>query len=82
MSEVDLELVLGLVARLSAEQRERLRAVLAAGDGEAAIVPVLEARSGTSRPACIVAARRCSVGAGATGCDAGVAGPAHGASTH
>ena len=52
MGEVDLELVLGLVARLTVEQRERLRVVLAAGDGEAAIVPVLEARLG-DEPACV-----------------------------
>jgi transposase-like protein len=52
MGEADLELVLGLVARLSVEQRERLRAALAAGDGEAAIVPILEARLGAA-PVCV-----------------------------
>lgn len=52
MSDADLELVLGLVTRLSVEHRERLRAVLAAGDGAAAIVPLLEARLGEN-PVCV-----------------------------
>ena len=52
MGGADLELVLGLLARLTAEQRERLRAALDIGEGEAAVVDILEARLGTE-PTCL-----------------------------
>ena len=46
------ELLLGLLSRLSVEQKDRLRVSLAAGDQEAAVVELLESRLGAD-PCCV-----------------------------
>lgn len=52
----EFELLLGLLSRLSVEQKDRLRVSLAAGDQEAAVVELLESRLGADR-CCVHCAR-------------------------
>ncbi len=49
----DFELLLGLVRRLSVEQRRRLRQALAGGEAAEAVAALVEARLG-ERPACLI----------------------------
>jgi len=48
----EFELLLGLLSRLTVEQKDRLRVSLAAGDQEAAVVELLESRLGAD-PCCV-----------------------------
>ena len=48
----EFELLLGLVSRLTVEQKARLRVSLAAGDQETAVVELLESRLGAD-PCCV-----------------------------